>query len=502
MRSLHASSAQIQSNSRAVWLGIDLGTSGVKAVVLDENGVVVGQGFAPLPTSRPHALWSEQNPEDWWRATSAAVVAIDAKLRRSVRAIGLAGQMHGATLLGVDDRPLRPAILWNDGRSGAECAELEARCPELRTITDNLAMPGFTAPKLLWVRRHEPALFARINKVLLPKDYVRLVLSGDHASDMSDSAGTLWLDVAKRRWSETALDACGLSVAQMPVLYEGTQTTGALRKEVADAWGMAQAPIVAGGGDNAAGAVGAGVIRDADAMLSLGTSGVIFVANDTFRPNPTRAVHAFCHALPKMWHQMSVHLSAASCIEWVMRQTGLRSPKDVFDRAESSGPAAGSEIFLPYLSGERTPHNDPLVRGAWLDLDYDTNADKLCQAVLEGVAFALADGIDALREGGVDINEVSVIGGGARSSYWGRILATALDTTLVYRAGGDVGPALGAARLARLGVGGEAISEVCAPPAVEKIVAPDVEFCERLAVKRERFRAGYGRVRALESADL
>ena len=228
---------------------------------------------------------------------------------------------------------------------------------------------------------------------------------------------------------------------------------------------MDAVPVVAGGGDNAAGAVGVGVVRDGEALLSLGTSGVIFVANDTFRPNPQRAVHAFCHCLPAMWHQMSVHLSAASCVDWVMRLTGLASPADVFTHAEAAGPSAGPELFLPYLSGERTPHNDPNVRGGFLELDHETNADKLCEAVLEGVAFALADGLDALREGGARVDALSVIGGGARSPYWGRLIAAALNVTLLYRDGGEVGPALGAARLARVGEGKGPMTEVFAPPA-------------------------------------
>ena len=478
-----------------MWLGIDLGTSGVKAVVIDERGAVAGQGAAPLEVSRPQPLWSEQAPDDWWAATNAAVLAIDSNLRKQVRAIGLAGQMHGATLLGADDKPLRPAILWNDGRSGAECTELEARCPDLHAIAGNLAMPGFTAPKLMWVRRHEPEIFARVRKVLLPKDFLRLRMTGAFASDMSDSAGTLWLDVAKRKWSDKILAACDLSAAHMPTLYEGPETTGALRSDVASAWGMDAVPVVAGGGDNAAGAIGVGVVRDGDALLSLGTSGVIFVANDTFRPNPQRAVHAFCHALPATWHQMSVHLSAASCIDWVMRLTGLASPADVFARAEAAGPAAGPEVFLPYLSGERTPHNDPHVRGGFLDLDHETNTEKLCEAVLEGVAFALADGLEALREGGTNVRELSVIGGGARSAYWGSLIAAALDVTLLYREGGEVGPALGAARLAQIGAGIGPISEICAPPPISNVIQPDAALRTRLKDKRERFRASYGRVR-------
>ncbi len=477
-----------------MFLGIDIGTSGVKAVVLDSHGSVVGQGTAALTVQRPHPLWSEQDPDAWWQATTAAVQAIEPSVRRSVRGVGLAGQMHGATLLDADDRPLRPAILWNDGRSFAQCAALERAVPDLRTIAGNIAMPGFTAPKLLWVREHEPEIFAKVATVLLPKDYVRLLMTGDKASDLSDSAGTLWLDVGGRCWSDALLGACGLTQAQMPRLYEGTQITGTLTAAVAELWGMRQVPVAAGGGDNAAGAVGVGVVADGDALLSLGTSGVIFVATSDFRPNPDRAVHAFCHALPGLWHQMSVHLSAASCIDWVARITGAAGAADLFARAEAAGPACGPELFLPYLSGERTPHNDPEVRGAFLRLDNDTDAGRLSQAVLEGVAFALADGLDVLREAGTVVERLAVIGGGARSRYWGEVIAAAMEVELVYLQGGEVGPALGAARLAQLGVDGGDPADICVAPPVSHSIVPDPALVSALAEKKAAFRHAYSRI--------
>lgn len=483
-----------------MFLGIDIGTSGVKAVVLDTHGAVVGQGVAALTVQRPQPLWSEQDPADWWKATTAAVRSIDPAIRRAVRGIGIAGQMHGATLLGADDRPLRPAILWNDGRSFAECAALEAEVPDLRAISGNIAMPGFTAPKLCWVRDHEPDIFAQIRTVLLPKDYVRLKMTGEKASDMSDSAGTLWLDVAARDWSETLLAACGLTKDQMPRLVEGSEQAGRLLPEVAEAWGMSEVPVAGGAGDNAAGATGVGVVSDGKALLSLGTSGVIFVANDRFRPNPARAVHAFCHCLPAMWHQMSVHLSAASCIDWVARLTGAAGAADLFARAEAEGPASGPEIFLPYLSGERTPHNDAQVRGAFLRLDNDTTPDRLAQAVLEGVAFALADGLAVLREAGTEVAELAVIGGGARSRYWGQTLAAAMDVPLVYLQGGEVGPALGAARLAQLAVDGGNPAEVCVAPPVAHVIEPDAALADRLAPKLAAFRDAYPRITPLNPA--
>lgn len=474
-----------------MFLGIDIGTSGVKAVVIAADGSVAGQGTAALTVSRPHPNWSEQAPEDWWTATEAAVRAIDPAVRRSVRGIGIAGQMHGATLLDESDTPLRPAILWNDGRSYAECEELTAAVPNLHAISGNLAMPGFTAPKLAWVLKHEPEIFNQVRTVLLPKDYVRLCMTGEKASDMSDSAGTLWLDVAKRDWSDELLAATGLSRYHMPALFEGSEIAGTLRAEVAETWGMPAVPVVGGGGDNAAGAIGVGVVSDGDALLSLGTSGVIFIATDQFRPNPARAVHAFCHALPNMWHQMSVHLSAAACIDWVARLTGAANAPELFTRAESTGPGRGQELFLPYLSGERTPHNDALVRGAFLNLDNDTSAGTLAQAVLEGVAFALADGLDALRDAGTEVSQLSVIGGGARSAYWGRIISAAVETPLVYLRGGEVGPALGAARLAQIAIDKGDPRTVCAPPPIERVIEPDPADVALLAPKKQAFREAY-----------
>jgi xylulokinase len=353
-----------------MYMGIDIGTSAVKAAVVDETGRVVDQASSPLTVSRPHAQWSEQNPADWWAATNSAVSDLRLPLRSAVRAIGLSGQMHGATLLDKNLRALRPAILWNDGRSAQQCADLEAAVPEMTRITGNRAMPGFTAPKLLWVRLHEPKIFDATAKVLLPKDYVRLRMTGELASDMSDSAGTLWLDVAKRRWSDTMLSGTGLDVSHMPALFEGNEITGELRAELAEAWGMPRVPVVAGGGDNAAGAVGVGVVRPGDAFLSLGTSGVLFLANDGYRPNPAGGVHTFCHAVPKHWHQMSVILSAASCVDWAARLCGLVDAGALFALAEARDKPSGSEIFLPYLSGERTPHNDPNAQGVLFGLNH------------------------------------------------------------------------------------------------------------------------------------
>ncbi len=480
-----------------MYLGIDIGTSAVKAVLVDAAGTVLDQSSAALAVSRPQPLWSEQDPNDWWAAVNAAVGSLRADLRRAVRGVGLSGQMHGATLLDARSRPLRPAILWNDGRSALECAELEAAIPSLPAITGNRAMPGFTAPKLLWVRRHEPQTFAAIAKVLLPKDFIRWCMSGAFASDMSDSAGTLWLDVARRRWSPDMLAGTGLSEAQMPALFEGNEVTSELRAEVAAAWGMPRVPVAAGGGDNAAGAIGVGVVSAGDAFLSLGTSGVLFLVNDCYRPNPAGGVHTFCHALPDRWHQMSVLLSAASCLDWAARLCGSADTKAFVDLAEQRHLPCTSELFLPYLSGERTPHNDPRAQGVLFGMTHDTDAAGIAQAVLEGVAFACRDGMDALLHTGARIEAITVIGGGAQSIYWGRILSAVLRRPLIYRDGGRVGPAYGAARLARMAIEGASVEQVCTAPPILQVVEPDDRWSDIYELRLPRYRSLYHQLKSL-----
>jgi xylulokinase len=473
-----------------MFLGIDVGTSGVKAVLLGEEGKVVDQATAPLTVSRPQPLFSEQSPEDWWEATNQAVLALKPELRARVRAVGLAGQMHGATLLDSSDRVLRPAILWNDGRSGAECAELESIEPATRRITANAVQAGFTAPKLLWVSKHEPDVFERIATILLPKDYVRLRLTGDKASDMSDSSGTSWLDVAERRWSAAMLAATGLSEAQMPKLFEGSEATGSLRREIADAWGMASVPVAAGGGDNAAAAIGVGVVNDGDAFLSLGTSGVAFVATDRLRANADQGLHAFCHALPGLWHQMSVMLSAASCLDWAAALLGLPDVPSLLTVAEQADLRA-VPTFLPYLTGERTPHADPHAKSVFFGMTASTGQAEVARAVVDGVAMGLRDGLDVIIAAGSTVQNFTVVGGGSRSHFWGRLIAAALDRPLVYREAGDVGPALGAARLARIASGAATVEEACMPPPITATVEPESELVAYFNARQPLFQTLY-----------
>src|SRR5258708_10748162 len=404
---------------------MDIGTSGVKAVLVNEAGAIVATAACELALSHPAPLWSEQDPDAWVEATIRAVDQIAATHPREmaeVRGIGLSGQMHGATLLGADGRPLRPAILWNDGRSHAECAELEKRCPSLHAIAGNLAMPGFTAPKLLWVARHQPEVFAKVAKVLLPKAYVRYRLTGEMVEDMSDAAGTLWLDVGRRAWSATILEATGLGLDHMPRLVEGGEPSAVLSADFARRWGMAPHVGVAGGaGDCAASAIGLGAITPGDAFLSLGTSGVLFRVTERFAPAPRSAVHAFCHALGGLWHQMGVMLSAAASRGWLSRI--LATPESELLASLGAVVERPSPVqFLPYLDGERTPHNDAAAAGAFVGLRSTTGRDDLVQAVLEGVAYAARDNLVALESASSPIAEVDLVGGGARSAALGHVI--------------------------------------------------------------------------------
>ena len=470
-----------------MFLGIDIGTSSVKAVLVDDRESIVGQAAMPLTVSRPRPMFAEQDPHDWWLATVAAIGTLPSAARAAVRGVGLTGQMHGATLVDQSGETLRPAILWNDGRSALECLELERREPASRAITGNIMMPGFTAPKLLWVSRHEPEIFARTARVLLPKDYVRLQLIGEAVSDLSDASGTGWLDVGKRDWSYKMLAATGLDRSQMPRLVEGSAPSGRLTPAVAEQLQLPPVVVAGGAGDNAASAVGMGVISPRQSFLSLGTSGVLFVVTDQFRPNPNKAAHAFCHCLPSRWHQMSVMLSAASALDWVARLTGESDLQRLVAAAQARGLRRATPYFLPYLSGERTPHNDAYARGVFFGLDSQTVPADLALAVLEGVAFAFADGMDVLLENGGAVGEISVTGGGARFGFWGQLLASALNRPLTYRVGSEIGAALGAARLGRLAITGESPQAVCVMPPISHVIQPDDELSALLVDRRRIF---------------
>lgn len=461
-----------------MYLGIDFGTSSVKGVLIDARQKIIATASAPLNVSRPKPGWSEQNPEDWWKACNKVVKALGRQKPKAVAAvegIGLSGQQHGATLLDAAGKVLRPCILWNDARSFAECAEIEAREPRARAISGNIPLAGFTAPKLLWVRNNEPRTFDRVAKVLLPKDYIRFRMTGDYASDMSDSSGTYWLDVEKRNWSDTLLVAVHMRREQMPQLFEGTEATGRLTPTVARAWGMAKRPVVAGGGgDNAAAACGIGAVTDNAAFVSIGTSGVLFVSNDKFRPNAARAVHAFCHAVPGTWHQMGVILSAAASLEWLSGVLATPAPKltaALGTRLAGPSPA----LFLPYLSGERTPVADAQVRGLMMGIGHETDRKVMTHAVLDAVAFAFRDNLEALKDAGTRIERVRAVGGGTKSELWLKIIATALGVPVDLPAAGDVGGAFGAARLGLIAATGASFREVLTPPKTARTIKPEAK---------------------------
>lgn len=461
-----------------MYLGLDFGTSSVKGVLIDGKQKILAIASSPLKVSRPHHGWSEQNPEDWWKAANAVVKQLRKAKPKAVSAvtgIGLSGQQHGATLLDDHGKVLRPCILWNDARSFEECKDILASTPEALEITGNIPLAGYTAPKLLWVKKNEPKIFAKVAKVLLPKDYIRFRMTGDYASDMSDSAGTYWLDVSKREWSAKMLAATDLSVAQMPKLFEGTDVTGKLTAALAKAWGMPLLPVVAGGGgDNVASAIGIGAVNNGDAFVSLGTSGVMFVSNDRYSPNAGKAVHAFCHAIQGKWHQMGVILSATASLEWLAGVLKTPAPKLTATLGKKLvGPS--DLLFLPYLSGERTPVADAQIRGAIIGLGHETDAKEMTHAVLDGVAFAFRDSLEALKDAGSSISRVMAVGGGTKSELWLKIIATALGVPVDLPASGEVGGAFGAARMGLMAATGASYASVCTKPKIAKTIMPDLE---------------------------
>ncbi|MEM9604292.1 MAG: xylulokinase [Pseudomonadota bacterium] len=482
-----------------MYLGIDLGTSGLRAVLVDDSSTVIGSADTHYGVDHPHPGWSEQDPADWITACREAVAALRSAhgaAFTAVRAIGLSGHMHGATLLDGSDTVLRPCILWNDTRSAAEAAALDA-VAGVRDRSGNIVFPGFTAPKLRWVENHERDVFDRVATVLLPKDYLRLWLTGEAVSDCSDSAGTSWLDVGARDWSDALLDAGHMRADQMPRLVEGAAVSGELRAELLGEWGLSGPVRVAGGGgDNAAAAVGAGCAREGDGFVSLGTSGVLLAARAGYAPAPESAVHTFCHALPDTWYQMGVMLAATDCLNWLARLLG-RAPADLAAEVEQPITGPSDTVFLPYLSGERTPHNDSAARGAFAGLAIADDPADLTRAVMQGVAMGLRDSLDALHSTGATPSRLLAIGGGARSRFWLETLATVLGVPLDVPEGGEFGAALGAARLAMLCDNTRAVDAVLTSPPLAYTVEPRAELLEDYAAAHARFKAVYP---ALKSA--
>lgn len=474
-------------------LGIDLGTSSVKAILMNEQQQILGSSSQALEVFRPHPGWSEQHPTDWLTAIDQALQALQQahpQEMADVQGLALSGHMHGATLIDAQNQVLRPCILWNDTRSYLEAAELDAK-PIFRALSGNIVFPGFTAPKLVWVQKHEPAIFAQVHKVLLPKDYVRWWLTGEYASDMSDAAGTAWLDVAKRAWSPELLAASGMRLEQMPKAIEGTEISGYLHPHLAERWGIKQRVIVAGGaGDNAAAACGMGTVAAGSAFVSLGTSGVLFAATASYLPNPASAVHTFCHAIPHTWHQMGVILSATDSLNWYA-QIVHQSPAALTQALGEQLKAPSQVCFLPYLSGERTPHNDAKVRGAFIGLSHTDQQQDLTQAVLEGVSFAIHDNLKALKAAGTQLERVTAVGGGSRSHYWLKVLATTLNLPIDLPAEGDFGAAFGAARLALIAATQAKPLEVLTAPKVAQTIEPETEYIQAFSEAYQRYQQLY-----------
>ena len=482
-----------------MYLGIDLGTSGVKVLLMDSDQTILATANQALSVERPHSGWSEQDPASWITATASAFDELATKAPvelRQVKAIGLSGQMHGATMLDKDDKPLAPCILWNDTRSHAEAAILD-RSPGFRDLTGNIVFPGFTAPKLAWMRNNNEAIFDQISKILLPKDYLRLWLTGDHVSDYSDSAGTSWLDVGSKEWSDNLLAATGLEKSHMPALADSTDATGKIRKVLAERWGFSSDVVVAGGaGDNAASAIATGIVGEGDAFISLGTSGVIYAAINSYRPLPDSAVHTFCHSTANHWCHMAVILACTDALNWYANLVGSNAA-ELTNALGAEVRAASSTLFLPYLGGERTPHNDANIRGSFIGLAHQNDTENLTQSVLEGVSFAFKDGLKALEAAGTNLNRLIAVGGGTASDYWLSLLATILDVQIDRPMDGDFGGAFGAARMGMVADLDCAPGEVCTMPAIEKSFTPNTGLQAGFEDSYARYKAAYSALKDL-----
>lgn len=479
------------------YLGIDLGTSGLRALLTDAGGAPLASAERHYDVAHPAPGWSEQDPADWIAALLGAVDELrTAPGWDALAGIGIAGHMHGAVCLDASDRVIRPCILWNDTRAHAEAATLDA-APQARAVSGNIVFPGFTAPKLMWMKTHEPQNFARVAKVLLPAAFVNLYLTGDHVADMSDSAGTSWFDTGARDWSDTLLAAGGMTRDQMPRLVEGCERAGTLRAELASDWGVGSVAVAGGAGDNAAAACGTGVMAEGQGFVSLGTSGVLLAARDGYRPSPETALHSFCHAAPETWYQMGVMLSCTDSLNWLARITSAR-PAELTASLGECLRAPGRERFLPYLSGERTPHNDADIRGAFTGIGAETTRDDMTRAVLEGVSFGLRDSAEALRGTGARLDHLIAIGGGTLSRYWLRLLATVLNLPLHLPRAGEFGAALGAARLARIATTGESPDQVMTPPPIGEVIEPVPDMIDAMDTAYARFGPAYTGIKAVQ----
>lgn len=484
---------------------MDVGTSGVRVLAIDAKGDVVAQATVEHELLVPRPGWTEQRPEDWWAGSVQAIRAVTEQLgerARDIAAVGLTGQMHGSVFLDAHGDVIRPALLWNDQRTAAECEEITERVglERLLKIAGNPALTGFTAPKILWLRNHEPEAFARVAKVILPKDYIRYRLTGAYATDLADASGMLLVDVANRRWADEILEALELDRSLLPELYEGVDVTGYVHREAAEATGLPEGiPVVGGGGDQAAGAVGLGLVDEGRVSCSVGTSGVVFAASDRPVFHPEGKLHAFCHCVPGRWHVMGVMLSAGGAFRWYRDQLGGGADYDTLTREAAEVPA-GAEglLFLPYLTGERTPHADPHARGAFIGLGVHHRRKHMTRAVLEGITLGLNDSVVLTRELGVAVPELRITGGGARSDFWAKLMATIFEAPVV-RMKVDEGPAFGAGILAAVGAkmydSVQSACEVMVQTA--DTIEPDASLRDTYRKQHELYRKAYQQLRDL-----
>jgi xylulokinase len=463
-----------------MYLGLDLGTSGLKGILITKDQEVLGAAEHNYSVQNLATGWSEQNPSDWIDACS---IVMDSLCRNfpsqmsELKGIGISGQMHGATLLDKNGAVIRPCILWNDTRSYAQAQKMDG-VALFRELSGNIVFPGFTAPKVVWVKENEPENFKKIASILLPKDFLRFWLTGDLISEKSDAAGTSWLDLEKRCWSEKLLESCGLNIGQMPTLIEGSEVGGSLKRQLKNKWNMKGDILVVGGaGDNAAAACGCGVMSEGQGFISLGTSGVILAARDGCYPSPETAVHTFCHAVPNKWYQMGVILAAADSLNWLSKIVG-KTPEELSSLLHEEPTGPSTLKFVPYLAGERTPHNDSVTRGAFIGLDIAHNLSDLTQAVFEGVAFALKDNLMALNKTGAKVEKLFALGGGVQSKFWLKTIANILNMPLVLPKSGELGAALGASRLALAACENMGIDQVMTQPSVQETIDPQLNFIE------------------------
>ena len=488
--------------STSTYLGIDLGTTALKCIITDHKQRVVGLAEVSLPTLRPQPGWSEQKPQDWWLALHKACKILRSRHRSAwlrLAAIGLSGQMHGAVVLDAGGQVLRRAILWNDGRAGAEAATFNGKFSNIGQLAGVPAVAGFTAPKLLWLQAHEAKLFKQIAMVLAPKDFLRFQMSGEFITDPCDASGMLLLDVAQRKWSTSLVEAAGISLANLPRIDEGPHASARLSTAAAKFLGLpAGLAIAAGAGDAAASAIGIGAINDGDGFISLGTSAQYFVTSKNFRPRPAQMIQALCHGLPGLWYQVAALLNGASPLTWLNEVMQGGTIQSLLQRTQRRYRGPGRILFLPYLSGERTPHNDPSARAAFHGLQAGTTQEDLALAVLEGVALSLADCQDVLEQSGTRVAELLVAGGGTRSAFWMQLLANVLNRRITIPAGSEVGAAYGAARLARLSVTAEAIADVCSKPKALMHLTPEQKLSKAYADRLGDFRALYGALKGID----